>query len=74
MPYPATPELAGAADLSIGLPGVHRLGPAAGIGLIAFFVGAILVHVRARVLHSVAFPGGHLPLAVAGAGFFMGEP
>ncbi|WP_420895456.1 hypothetical protein [Streptomyces anulatus] len=28
-------------------------------------VGAVLVHVRARVFHNIAFPGGFLLLAVA---------
>ncbi|TXS42033.1 DoxX family protein [Streptomyces sp. OR43] len=73
MPYLATLKLAGAAGLLMGLLGVHRLGLAAGIGLTAFFIGAVLAHVRARVFHNIAFPGGYLLLAVAGAGFFAGE-
>ncbi|MGW0640999.1 DoxX family protein [Streptomyces badius] len=73
LPYLATLKLAGAAGLVAGLAGLHRLGLAAGIGLIAFFVGAVLAHVHARVFHNIAFPGGYLLLAVASTGFFVGE-
>ncbi|MFD6275674.1 DoxX family protein [Streptomyces sp. NPDC060209] len=73
MPYLATLKLAGAAGLLAGLLGFHWLGLAAGVGLIAFFVGAVLAHVRARVFHNIAFPGGYLLLAVASTSFFVGE-
>ncbi|MFE9820534.1 DoxX family protein [Streptomyces sp. NBC_00236] len=73
VPYLATLELAGAAGLLLGLLGVHRLGLAAGIGLIALFVGAVLAHVRARVFSNIALPGGYLLLAVAGTSFFVGR-
>jgi hypothetical protein len=29
-----------------------------------FYVGAVITHVRARVLHNIAFPGVFLALAV----------
>ncbi|MFF8912951.1 hypothetical protein ACF08M_06420 [Streptomyces sp. NPDC015032] len=29
------------------------------------FIGAVGVHIRARVYHNIAFPGGHLVLAAA---------
>lgn len=45
VPYLATLKLAGAAGLLMGLLGMHRLGLAAGIGLTALFVGAVLAHV-----------------------------
>ncbi|OWA20880.1 DoxX family protein [Streptomyces sp. CS057] len=51
VPYLAALKLAGAVGLVVGL--------------VAFFVGAVLVHVRARVFHNIAFPGGFLLLAVA---------
>lgn len=70
LPYLATLKLAGAVGLVVGLFGVPWLGLAAGAGLIAFFVGAVLAHVRARVFHNIAFPGGFLLLAVAGTVFF----
>ncbi|WP_406395701.1 DoxX family protein [Streptomyces sp. NBC_00887] len=74
VPYLATLKLAGAAGLLMGLLGVHWLGLAAGIGLTAFFIGAVLAHVRARVFYNIAFPGGYLLLAVASTSFFVGNP
>ncbi|MFC5173197.1 DoxX family protein [Streptomyces mutomycini] len=73
VPYLATLKLAGAAGLLMGLLGVHWLGLAAGIGLTAFFIGAVQAHVRARVFHNIAFPGGYLLLAVASTSFFVGK-
>ncbi|MDG9683141.1 DoxX family protein [Streptomyces sp. DH18] len=72
VPYLAALKLAGAAGLLIGLFGVPWLGLAAGVGLIAFFVGAVLAHVRARVFHNIAFPGCFLLLAVAATVYFAG--
>ncbi|MFE4214210.1 DoxX family protein [Streptomyces sp. NPDC056844] len=72
LPYLATLKLAGAAGLVMGLLGAHGLGLAAGIGLTAFFVGAVMAHVRARVFHNIIFPGGYLLLAVAATGYFAG--
>jgi hypothetical protein len=43
-------KAAGAAGLLIGLLGVRPLGIAAAVGLVAFFVGAVITHIRARVL------------------------
>lgn len=71
LPFLATLKLAGAVGLLIGLLGVHWLGLAAGVGLIAFFIGAVLAHVRARVFHNIAVPGIYLLLAVAGTSFFV---
>ncbi|MFC8128549.1 DoxX family protein [Streptomyces sp. NPDC057302] len=73
VPYLATLKLAGAVGLLMGLLGVHWLGLAAGIGLTAFFIGAVLAHVRARVFYNIAFPGGYLLLAVASTSFFVGK-
>ncbi|WP_250291541.1 DoxX family protein [Streptomyces atroolivaceus] len=73
VPYLATFKLAGAVGLLAGLLGVHWLGLAAGVGLTAFFIGAVLAHVHARVLHNIAFPVGYLLLAVAGTSFFVGK-
>jgi hypothetical protein len=33
------------------------------VGLVVFFVGAVAVHLRARVLHNLAFPGAYLVAA-----------
>jgi len=60
-------KAAGAAGLLIGLLSVPALGIAAAIGLVLFFAGALAVHVRARVFHSIAFPGIYFALAVASA-------
>ncbi|MFE9430936.1 DoxX family protein [Streptomyces sp. NPDC006640] len=73
MPYLATLKLAGAVGLLGGLLGVHWLGLAAGVGLTAFFIGAVLAHVHARVFYNIAFPGGYLLLAVASTSFFVGK-
>jgi hypothetical protein len=58
-------KAAGAAGLVLGLLGVRFIGIAAATGLVLFFVGALAVHVRARVFHNIAAPGGFLALAVA---------
>jgi DoxX-like protein len=63
LPLLAALKGAGAGGLLLGLLGVHVLGVAAGIGLVAFFVGAIAAHLRARVLHNLPFPGAYLALA-----------
>ena len=70
VPYLASLKLAGALGLTVGLIAVPWLGLAAGIGLILFFVGAVLVHLRARVLHNIAFPGFYLLLAVVATVYF----
>ncbi|SDK33566.1 DoxX family protein [Nonomuraea jiangxiensis] len=58
-------KAAGAAGLLLGLVGVPYVGVAAAAGLALFFVGAIVVHVRARVLGKIPIPGGFLALAAA---------
>ncbi|MGW2749103.1 DoxX family protein [Streptomyces sp. NPDC001450] len=66
LPTLALLKAAGAAGLLLGLLGVRPLGVAAGLGLVLFYIGALAVHVRARALHNIAFPGLFLALA-AGA-------
>lgn len=56
-------KLAGAIGLVVGLLGVPVIGVAAGAGLVAFFVGAVITHLRAGVLSNIAFPGGYLLLS-----------
>ncbi|MCE6997887.1 DoxX family protein [Saccharothrix sp. S26] len=56
---------AGAVGLLLGLLGVPVVGTAAAIGLVAFFAGAVIAHVRAGVWHNIAAPGAFLALAVA---------
>lgn len=57
-------KAAGAAGLLLGLLGVPLIGPAAAVGLILFFIGAILTHLRARN-YALAFPATYLLLAAA---------
>ncbi|MET9593086.1 DoxX family protein [Streptomyces sp. NPDC006516] len=73
LPYLATLKLAGAVGLAVGLLGVPSLGLAAGVGLIGFFIGAVVAHARARVFYNIAFPGVYLLLAVASTVFFASE-
>ena len=58
-------KAAGAAGLLLGLLGVRFIGVAAAAGLVLFFIGAVAAHIRARVYHNIAFPGGYLGLAAA---------
>jgi hypothetical protein len=71
LPYLATLKLAGAIGLVAGLTVLPWLGVAAGIGLILFFVGALVAHIRARVFYNIAFPGLYLFLAVASAAYMI---
>lgn len=61
----AAAKLAGAAGLVVGLLGLPALGIAAATGLVLFFVGAVITHLRARVLYNIAFPGAYLCLSAA---------
>lgn len=65
LPYLATLKLAGAIGLGVGLAAVPWLGVAAAIGLVLFFIGAIVAHIRADVYYNIAFPGLYLALAIA---------
>ncbi len=60
-------KAAGAAGLLIGLLGVRPLGLAAAAGLVLFFTGALITHIRARVWHNIAVPAAFLALAAAAA-------
>ncbi|MFC5720813.1 DoxX family protein [Streptomyces gamaensis] len=67
LPWLAALKAAGAAGLLLGLLGAPPVGLAAASGLVLFYVGAVMAHVRARVYHNIAFPAGYLALAVAAA-------
>jgi DoxX-like family len=58
-------KLAGAAGLVVGLLGLRAFGIAAAVGLVLFFVGAVVTHLRAHVLYTIAFPGAFLCLSAA---------
>lgn len=60
-----TLKLAGGVGLIVGVLGLPVIGIAAATGLVAFFIGAVLTHIRAGVLHNITFPAGFLLLAVA---------
>lgn len=65
LPLLGSLKAAGAAGLLLGLLGVHAIGLAAAAGLVVFFAGAIVTHMRARVFHNIAFPGTFFGLSVA---------
>ena len=62
-------KAAGATGLLLGLLGVPVVGVAAGIGLVLFFVGAVVTHVRARN-YDLAFPLVFLLLAVGSVALY----
>jgi|SRR5579884_1497701 len=63
LPLLGTLKAAGVVGLLVGL-GVPLIGMAAALGVILFFVGAIVIHLRARY-YAFVFPGSFLVLAVA---------
>ena len=65
LPLLAALKAAGAAGLVLGIVALPHLAIAAAAGLVAFYVGAVAAHVRARVFHNIAFPGAYLALAAA---------
>ncbi|GGW63314.1 hypothetical protein GCM10010350_54860 [Streptomyces galilaeus] len=67
LPRLAALKLAGAAGLLLGLHDAapRPLGAAAACGLVLLYLGALAFHLRARVLHNLAFPGFYLATAVA---------
>ena len=65
LPMLGTLKLAGAAGLLVGLVGPPTVGIAAATGLVLYFIGAVIAHLRARVLYNIAFPGAYLGLSAA---------
>lgn len=68
LPMLGTAKLAGALGLVAGLLGLRYLGIAAAAGLTLFFVGAVVAHLRVRVLDTMWFPATILGLAAASLG------
>jgi hypothetical protein len=64
LPWLAGCELAGAAGLLVGL-AVAPIGVAAAIGSVAYFVGAIIAHLRVRDTKGVGSPALPLVLSIA---------
>ncbi|BBZ43800.1 DoxX family protein [Mycobacterium parmense] len=65
LPALGAAKMAGAAGLVAGLLGLRVLGAAAALGLVLFFIGAVVTHLRARVFYNIAFPGAYLCLSAA---------
>ena len=65
IPPLAAAKLAGAAGLIVGLVALPALGIAAAVGLVLFFVGAVITHLRAHVIYNIAFPAAYLCLSAA---------
>lgn len=74
IPVLALVEGAGTVGLVVGLLGAPTVGIAAALGLCAFFVVAVAAHLRAGVLHNIAFPVGFLALATLSAVYFVNVP
>ncbi|GAA4974174.1 hypothetical protein HD597_005229 [Nonomuraea thailandensis] len=60
-------KAAGAVGLLLGIIGIPYVGLASAAGLVLFFLGALVAHVRARVFHNIAIPAAYFALAVASA-------
>ncbi|MEU0791313.1 DoxX family protein [Amycolatopsis sp. NPDC005961] len=65
LPLLGTLKLAGAAGLLAGLLGFEPLGVAAAVGLVLFYAGAIVAHLKAGKLATGAAPLVFLGLAAA---------
>jgi DoxX-like family len=65
LPMLGTLKLAGAIGLLVGLVGLPAVGITAATGLVLFFLGAVIAHLRARVFYNIAFPGAYLALSAA---------
>ena len=73
LPLLAGLKAAGAAGLALGLAGVPLIGVAAAIGLVLFYAGALLAHVRARVFYNLAFPAAFWLLAFGSLWLALGR-
>ncbi|MFC0629155.1 DoxX family protein [Kribbella deserti] len=65
IPWLAALKAAGATGLLLGLLGVPYVGTAAAVGLVVFFIGAVLTHIRAKAISTIGAPVAYLALAVA---------
>jgi len=64
LPMLGTLKLAGALGLLVGL-GLPVIGIAAATGLVLYFIGAVIAHLRAHVFYNIAFPSAYLGLSAA---------
>ncbi|WP_223691935.1 DoxX family protein [Leifsonia poae] len=65
IPLLAALQAAGAVGLLLGLLGVPFIGVAAAGGLVVFFIGAVVVHLRSGAFRSLPSPVLFLALAIA---------
>jgi hypothetical protein len=73
LPALGAAKLTGAVGLVVGIVGLPAVGIAAAAGLVLFFVGAVVTHLRAHVLYNIAFPGAFLCLSAASVALLIGE-
>jgi hypothetical protein len=66
-------KLAGAIGLLVGVVGPPAIGIAAATGLVLYFIGAVIAHLRARVFYNIAFPGAYLGLSAASLVLLAGK-
>jgi DoxX-like family len=66
-------KLAGAIGLLVGVVGPPAIGIAAATGLVLYFIGAVIAHLRAGVFYNIAFPGAYLGLSAASLVLLAGK-
>jgi hypothetical protein len=66
-------KLAGAIGLLVGVVGPPAIGIAAATGLVLYFIGAVIAHLRARVFYNIASPGAYLGLSAASLVLLAGK-
>jgi hypothetical protein len=73
LPMLGTLKLAGAVGLFVGVVGLPAIEIAAATGLVLYFIGAVIAHVRAHVFYNIAFPGAYLALSAASLVLLAGK-
>jgi DoxX-like protein len=73
LPMLGTLKIVGAIGLLVGVAGAPAIGIAAATGLVLFFIGAVIAHIRAHVLYNIAFPGAYLTLSAASLVLLAGK-
>jgi hypothetical protein len=73
LPMLGTRKIAGAIGLLGGVVGLPGVGIAAATGLVLYFIGAVIAHLRARVFYNIAFPGAYLALSAASLALLAGK-
>ena len=73
LPMLGSLKLAGAIGLLVGVVGLPAIGIVAATGLVLFFIGAVIAHLRAGVFYNIAFPGAYLGLSAASLVLLAGK-